>query len=394
MQRKLAFDSSIPAIPPPPALPAERPALSLRLLASLNHEIRTPLSGILGMADLLLETRLEPEQREYVSSARDCAESLFMLLNATMELSALESGSVRTDESVFLLSDALAVVIDEAQAKARSRHVAIHVEGLAACARPVAGDSYRIRQMAATLLGYALRGAGEGGVQFAIQLREDGGDRIECRIAVDSPTLAIAAREVAAARVFLGECLPADPALRLHSGGLIVVLAERSLAHLGGRLNYIDRGNGAICLEAVFPLRPVAFRPQEQAGAADRDADLRILVVDDNRISQQVIRAMLVKGGYQADCVGSGADALARLNERPYSLVLMDLQMPGLDGYETTRRLRALPACSQVPVVALTADGADEVRLQCRDAGMNGFLQKPVHIRQLLAAINEWLPAT
>ncbi|MBE7543795.1 MAG: hypothetical protein HS123_15660 [Solibacteraceae bacterium] len=129
------------------AAPASRNALSLRLLASLNHEIRTPLSGILGMADLLLETKLDEEQREYILSARDCAESLFALLNVTMELSALDAGAVQPDESVFVLGEALAAVVDEARAKARSRQVEVHAEGLEECGRTVLGDSYRIRQV-------------------------------------------------------------------------------------------------------------------------------------------------------------------------------------------------------------------------------------------------------
>jgi signal transduction histidine kinase len=95
----------------------ERTALSLRLLASLNHEIRTPLSGILGMADLLLETRLDEEQREYIHSVRECAEGLFSLLNSTMELSALEAGGIQVDESAFVLSEALAVAVDDARAR-------------------------------------------------------------------------------------------------------------------------------------------------------------------------------------------------------------------------------------------------------------------------------------
>jgi CheY-like chemotaxis protein len=374
--------------------PGAPPTLSLRLLASRNHEVRTPLSGILGMADLLLETSLDREQREYVISARECAENLFLLLNATMELSALEAGAVQMDESIFVLKEALAVVIDEACAKARSRQVVLRVEGLEACSRPVAGDSYRIRQVASTLLCYALRGAGERGVVFATSLHEHPSGALECRITIDSPTLAVAAREVAAARAFLGAQVPDDPNLRLTAAGLIVVLAERLLTHLGGRLLFIDRGQDAVRIEAVFPLRAVAFRPQEHAPAGKPGIEPRILVVDDNRISQQVIRAMLAKGGWPVDCVSTGADALARLGDTQYSLILMDIQMPGLDGYETTRQLRRLPGCAHIPVLALTADVADDVRLHCRDAGMNDFLQKPIHIRQLLSAVNDWVPST
>ena len=146
-------------------------------------------------------------------------------------------------------------------------------------------------------------------------------------------------------------------------------------------------------LEAAFPLRPAALSQEAQARPPAAAAGARILIVDDNRISQQVIRAMLAKGSWEAASALSGQQALDMLAAGPYSLVLMDIQMPGMDGYETARRLRGIPGCEHIPVVALTADVSDEVRLRCRDAGMNGFLQKPVHLRHLLDAVQEWLYA-
>ncbi|MCL4793488.1 MAG: response regulator [Bryobacteraceae bacterium] len=371
------------------AAPASRNALSLRLLASLNHEIRTPLSGILGMADLLLETKLDEEQREYILSARDCAESLFALLNVTMELSALDAGAVQPDESVFVLGEALAAVVDEARAKARSRQVEVHAEGLEECGRTVLGDSYRIRQVVSSLLNHAVRYSGTGGVDLFVELGDAGG-QLECRISIDSAALSMAASEAEAARALIDEGQPADPNVRLHSAGLVFVLAGRLLDCLGGRLRFVPGGNGKAQIEAAFPLTPVAMQTPQEGRLAQPHPTPRILLVDDNRISQQVIRAMLAKGGWAVDCAGGGEDALARLSAEPYTLVLMDIQMPGLNGFETTRRLRQLPGYFEVPVLALSADVTDEVRVQCREAGMNDFLQKPVHIRQLLAAVNEW----
>lgn len=373
-----------------PEPPQERSALSLRLLASLNHEIRTPLSGILGMADLLLETRLDDEQREYVLSTRDCAEALFGLLNTTMELSALEAGAVQIDESVFVLSEAFAVVIDEAHAKARSRQILLRVEGLDRCARTVAGDSYRIRQITSVLLDHAIRTSGQGGVVFATKLEEAGPGGLECSLTLHCAAPAGMIREIEAARALLDQPSATGSGGRLYSSGLVIVLAERLLSFLGGELKLADSTEGQIDLRAVLPLRPVEIQPPEDARAAAGGVDPVVLLVDDNRISQQVIRAMLAKGGWKVDCLSSGQEALDRLAAQPYSLILMDIQMPGLDGYETTRRLRTLPGCGRVPVVALTADVTDEVRHHCREAGMNDFLQKPVHVRQLLAAVNEW----
>ncbi len=374
-----------------PAEPRGRNALSLRLLASLNHEIRTPLSGILGMADLLLETELDQEQREYVLSARDCAESLFALLNATMELSALDAGAVQPDESVFVLSEALSAAVDDARAKAQSRGIVVHAEGLEECGRTVLGDSYRIRQVLSCLLNHAAHYSGAGDIHLAAAL--DGtGERLECRIQLDSAALSMAASEAGAAQALIDGGQSADPNMRLHSAGLVFVLAGRLLECLRGRLRFLDGESGKPRIEASFPLTLVSIHTSPESRGPISTAAPRILLVEDNRISQQVIRAMLGKGGWPVDCAGDGLDALARLAAEQYTLILMDIQMPGIDGYETTRRLRQLPGYSAIPVLALSADVSDEVRLQCREAGMNDFLQKPVHIRQLLSAINEWSP--
>jgi two-component system, sensor histidine kinase len=371
--------------------PRGRNALSLRLLASLNHEIRTPLSGILGMADLLLETELDQEQREYVLSARDCAESLFALLNATMELSALDAGAVQPDESVFVLSEALAAAVDDARAKAQSRGIVVHAEGLEQCGRTVLGDSYRIRQVLSCLLSHAVHYSGAGDINLTVALAGTE-ELLECRIQLDSAALSMVASEAGAAQALIDGGQSGDPNLRLHSAGLVFVLAGRLLECLNGKLRFLDGEQGKPRVEACFPLTPVAVPTAPEPRQAIVSVAPRILLVEDNRISQQVIRAMLGKGGWPVDCAGDGFDALARLAAEQYTLVLMDIQMPGIDGYETTRRLRQLPGYSAIPVLALSADVSDEVRLQCREAGMNDFLQKPVHIRQLLSAINEWSP--
>lgn len=370
-----------------------RSQLSLRLLASLNHEIRTPLSGILGMAGLLLETRLDPEQRDYVTAVRDCAGSLFSLLNAAMELSALEAGAVQADESDFVLADALDAVFDEAQAEARERNTALAAQGLEDCRQLVHGDSYRIRQAVSTLLNHAVRLAPGREVLLRASLVPQPGGLLECRVGIESDSLEIGLAEVRAARAFVEDGSAQEPSFRLHSSGLIIVLAERLLACLGGSLNLVNGQGPLRRLEAAFPLRPPALSQETQARPPAAAAGARILIVDDNRISQQVIRAMLAKGSWEAASALSGQQALDMLAAGPYSLVLMDIQMPGMDGYETARRLRAIPGCEHTPVVALTADVSDEVRLRCRDAGMNGFLQKPVHLRHLLDAVQEWLHA-
>jgi CheY-like chemotaxis protein len=350
-------------------------AVNLELLASLSHEIRTPLSGILGMTDLLLESGLTGEQEEYVAAARDCAESLFDLLNATLEYSSLQTGCIRLETTEFQPADLVDGVVSEAASRVRARGMELRAtlgEGLK---RMVRGDAHRIRQLLAQVLRLAHRyGTGEA-VSFSADLAEQDG-RVVMEVEVRCH----------------GSALTMNGAM---SGAeLAVAVVEGFLKLLGGGLT---RGAGGSDAEQIFkmaiPLQPSAVRGRSSsvrdAGRAEHAPT--ILVVDDNRIAQQVIGALLNKHGWRYETAKDGYEAIAKSAKAQYQLVLMDLQMPGIDGLETTRRLRQLPGYAATPVLALTADVSDQVRVKCRDAGMDAFLEKPIHTVALNALLTQFL---
>lgn len=376
----------------PPGRAREASDLKLQLMASMNHEIRTPLSGILGMADLLLETTLDDEQRSYVAAARECAQNLHELLNTTLEYTSVMSGCAQLDESEFDLREVLNSAVVEMQHKATLQEMQIAWNGCANLPRVVVGDGYRTRQVFTLLLSTALRLSTAGALSTeaicALGVRPD---TLLLSLSVRNTSTSLADWQL---QELLESTRQNDLALtrRFSELGLSLSLLRRILEMMGGQLTLETGASCACALTAELPLRIREVRPAKDAAALENpNADARILVVDDNRIALRVITAILGKGQYRCDCAESAEEALDMAAQHPYSLILMDLQMPGMDGLEATARMRLIPGYAQVPILALTADVSDEVRLQCRKSGMAAFLNKPVHAAELLSAVEHWV---
>jgi len=350
-------------------------AVNLKLLASLNHEIRTPLSGILGMTDLLLETGLSDEQEEYVSAARECAEALFDLLNATLEYSSLKSGCIQLESSEFQPGELVDGLAEEAGSRARARGMEMRVRKGAGMDWTMVGDAHRIRQVIAQVLTSVIRYGSGDWFEFDAQIEDH----------VDGPVFAVEVNSEGAAIQSGSAMSGADLAIAVVEGLLRLLGGTMDVCHASGRTG--QRFGVRIPLKtATVQGRSLAAR---DAGRMMRVP--RILVVDDNRISQQVIGALLGKGGWQFHTAPDGFAALEAASKNSYQLILMDLQMPGMDGLEATMRLRQLPGYAETPVMALTADVSDKVRAKCREAGMNAFLEKPIHTVELNALLGQFL---
>lgn len=373
--------------------PREASALKLQFLASLNHEIRTPLSGILGMSDLLLETHLDDEQRDYIAGLRQCAEGLFELLNDTLEYTSLASGCLQLDEGEFHLNDALSTCVRENQQRAEAQQLPFLYEEAEDMPSTVIGDAYRVRQVLSLMLQYGLK-CSRGSLHARTSIQTGTGRQGTFCIAVtlrDCGVTAAGIREVF--ETF--DQIEVGDAQRFNGVSLGLALTRRVLQLLKGDMVVETREDGATVLTAEIPIQlPKPMLVAHAArGAQARQVSQKILIVEDNRISQQVLRAILTKGSFEFDCVGDGLSAIEAAKQHPYQLILMDLQMPGMDGIEATRHIRELPEYQEVPILALTAEVSDQVRALCRATGMNAFLNKPVHAGELLGAVQRFLPS-
>jgi CheY-like chemotaxis protein len=368
--------------------PGELERLKGTFLASLNHEIRTPLSGILGMTDLLLETKLDEEQREYVSAARLCAESLFEILNATLEYSALEAGHFSLDESEFSLSDLIESTLAQQRMKADSKGLTLEASYDPGLPETMVGDAPRLRQLLSHFLANAVKFTHTGGAKVRV-LRDPRAAEI-LRIDVEDTGIGIPPDQM---ETIFESFRQVDSGLsRMYPGlGLGLALARKLATLMQGEISVAStQGQGSIFTLRI-PLRAAETDAPAAAARAQIQSGPRILAVEDNPVGLTILKRALERRQVNVDGVMSGAAALEAASRERYDLVLMDLQMPGMNGLETTAAMRRLPGYESVPILALTADFSDELRDRCLRDGMQAFLSKPVEALQLWSVVSRFL---
>ncbi|GAB4356163.1 MAG: hypothetical protein OHK0021_00460 [Bryobacter sp.] len=370
---------------------AEVDLLKRQFLAALNHEVRTPLSGILGMTNLLEQTQLSPEQQEYVALQKACVEELYQVLSATLEFTALAAGETRIEEADFLLQESLEAVAAQWLLKARQKGLGFRLSIADDVPEAVKGDEIRLRQILNHLLSNAVKFTSDGEIQVRVGVRDTSGiagkpERIWLEIAVEDTGIGIA--EDQRRRIFESfEQLDNGLARRYSGLGLGLSLTQGFTRMMGGELYIESEAQKGSCFTVVLPMLSSDLGAKESV--APKTAT--ILVVDDNDAARKVAQAFLRRGGYRAELATDGEKALALARLQKFDLVLMDLQMPGMDGFMTTERLREIPGYEQTPVIALTANAGEEYRKLCREKGLAGFLPKPVESELLLRHVRQYL---
>ena len=356
-------------------------------LASLTHEIRTPLSGILGMADLLLETRLDDEQREYVSAARLCAENLFEILNAALEYSALEAGQVALDESEFSVKEMLDAALNPSVPRAQAKNVRLFSTLETGLPETLIGDAPRIRELLAHLIGNAVKFTHAGTVELRVSVDRSRGPAwlvLEVRdTGIGIPAERLGAIFESFHQVETGLSRP-YPGL-----GLGLALARKLASLMGGEITVQSAAGAGSTFTVRLPLRQPTVEPAP-TGLRPGAGPL-ILVVEDNPVNLTVLRHMLERREVTVDCADSGRAAIELASRRRYDIVLMDLQMPEMDGLKATSLIRRIPGYETVPILALTATTSDDLRERCRRAGMQAFLSKPIETAELWSAIAKFV---
>lgn len=368
--------------------------LKVRFLAVLNHEIRTPLSGIMGMTDLLLETRLDDEQKEYVSAARACAETLFEVLNATLEYSALSSGKVRLEESEFHIAEVVGAAVAEHQFKAESKGLRLYSTVEPGVPDIVIGDALRLRQILSHLVSNGIKFTPQGDVEVRASVMTINEGKVRLRFHIRDTGIGIAADQLA--HIF-DSFRQLDSGLsRAYSGlGLGLALVEKLATLMNGRIwaeSSVGMGT-TFYIDVPFQVTDMHLQSTHPGDAIDAADTARILLVEDNEVAQRIFSHVLRRGKYLVECASSGPDAVRAARGRRYDLILMDLQMPGVNGLEATKTIRQIPGYESTPIIALTANSAEEHRRMALECGMQGFLIKPIPSDELLSSVAQFLRA-
>ncbi len=362
-------------------------------LAHMSHELRTPMNAVLGMIDLALSDELLPHVREYLETAHGSADTLLALLNDILDFSRIEAGRLELENAPFRLRPALEQTVKALSIRAYEKglHIATHIaDDVPDC---LVGDALRLKQILANLLSNAIKFTDQGRVAVRVSLDARTENEVRLHCAVEDTGIGIQPEILS--RIFTPFAQADASTTRQYGGsGLGLAIAANLVEMMGGRLEVQSQPGRGSVFHFVASFGRTADAPPVPAsgpGSADFPSPpraLRILVAEDTPANQKLITMILGKRGHSVEVAASGHQVLDLFATREFDLILMDVQMPLMDGLAATTAIRRLPAPkNRIPIIAMTAYAMKGDRERCLRAGMNAYLAKPIHLRELVELV-------
>lgn len=376
-------------------------------LANISHEIRTPLHAVIGMTELLIETKLDKDQRYYTDTLYSSAKMLLMLINDILDFSRIDAGHIDEEKSTFNLRQLFLDIIAIMKEKASYKGLVLVGNVDEGIPETLSGYAEYIKQVLLNLIQNAIKFTYRGQVTVTAKVVSETGEQVVIKMSVQDTGIGIP--EEQQEQIFQPFTQIDASSTRKEGGtGLGLAIVRKLVNLMGGeiRLKSNEREGSTFSFSLVFdktrdePDHAVASCKEGQIvrdlnNVSGKTLEKKlVLLVEDNTINQKVARAMLEKMGYTIDIAFNGAEAVEALQQKKYGLVLMDLQMPVMDGYEATKVIRSSGKVldSEIPIIAMTANASKEDRQQCLDAGMDDYVPKPVERKVMQNMLQRWLP--
>jgi PAS domain S-box-containing protein len=368
-------------------------------LANMSHELRTPMNGIMGMTDLALRRATDPKQIEWLNKSQGAARHLLSIINDILDISKIEAERLTLEEKNFSVTQIIDDVLGMQDALARAKGLLLSRDSDPALPTLLCGDAMRLRQILLNFTGNAIKFSERGQITVRASAAEADSHSLLLRIEVRDQGIGISPEQLA--RLFHAFTQADGSMNRKYGGtGLGLIISKRIATLMGGDAGVISTLGQGSTFWATLRLRraidvplPDSGRPDEpvREALARQFGGTRVLVAEDDPMNQEVMVFLLEDAGLVPELAGNGQEAVTMASQGGYALILMDVQMPVMDGLDATRAIRQLPALAAVPILALTANAFDEDRDACLAAGMDAHVGKPVEPDALCEVVLQWL---
>lgn len=367
-------------------------------LATMSHEIRTPINGILGMLNLTSSTNLTVEQKKYISMAKDSCEYLANIVDSILDYSKIEAGKLDLEKISFDLHKLVNSVIEEFRIKANDKKIVLNLYFDNTIDQFIKGDVFKIKQILVNLVNNAIKFTENGKIDVKVEKTKNFDDKVEFKIMVSDTGIGIPKDKIN--KLFQTFSQVDGSSRRKYGGtGLGLVISKKLIEMMGGNIWLETEENVGTkfyftCILDKSDKDDFFTKEIETENKPEEKKQFRILIAEDNNVNQEFLSVLLTKKGFFVTCVDNGLEAIEKLKGERFDLILMDIEMPEMDGYEATVKIREIEKNEKqkkIPIIALTAYAMKGDREKCASVGMDDYLSKPIKVDLLFSKLEKYL---